>query len=189
MWLLALGLSCVVGINTRVALAQGQASESSSEGSHGEKMEKGKYQEAGATLRPTSAGAWSNEDRWPNRLNLNILHQNPTVGNPLGEDFNYAEEFKKLDLPAVKKDLETFMRISQAWWLADYGHYGGYSFGWPNTVPGRIASPTVTGAHRRVAGNGLPLPRLNRSPTGSAITTERDKIAARRSCWWIGPTC
>ncbi|MFY0664962.1 MAG: catalase/peroxidase HPI [Natronospirillum sp.] len=61
---------------------------------------------------------------WPNQLNLNILHQHAPKSNPLGEDFNYAAEFKKLDLAAVKKDLAAVMTDSQDWWPADYGHYG-----------------------------------------------------------------
>jgi catalase-peroxidase len=65
-----------------------------------------------------------NMDWWPNQLNLKILHQNDRKSNPLGDDFNYAEEFKKLDLAAVKNDLEHVMTDSQDWWPADYGHYG-----------------------------------------------------------------
>jgi catalase-peroxidase len=65
-----------------------------------------------------------NKDWWPNQLNLNILHQHAPKSNPLGEDFNYAEEFKKLDLPKLKKDLEEVLTTSQDWWPADYGHYG-----------------------------------------------------------------
>ncbi|GIV70225.1 catalase/peroxidase HPI [Caldilinea sp.] len=63
-------------------------------------------------------------DWWPNQLNLKILHQNPPAGNPLGEDFDYAEAFSTLDLKAVKKDIEQVLTSSQAWWPADYGHYG-----------------------------------------------------------------
>ena len=67
----------------------------------------------------------SNTDWWPNALNLDILHQHDRKTNPLGEDFNYAEEFKKLDLQAVKDDLKALMTDSQEWWPADWGHYGG----------------------------------------------------------------
>ena len=74
--------------------------------------------------RHTIAGAMSNRDWWPNQLNLSILHQNSAKGNPLGEDFDYAEEFKKLDMEALKKDLTELMTDSQDWWPADYGHYG-----------------------------------------------------------------
>jgi len=67
----------------------------------------------------------SNRDWWPNQLNLGILHQHAPASNPLGPDFTYAKEFKKLDLAAVKKDLYALMTDSQDWWPADYGHYGG----------------------------------------------------------------
>ena len=66
----------------------------------------------------------SNRDWWPNQLNLNVLHQHPSKSNPMGEEFNYAKEFKKLDLEALKKDLYALMIDSQDWWPADYGHYG-----------------------------------------------------------------
>jgi catalase-peroxidase len=77
-----------------------------------------------APARHTAAGAMTNSDWWPNQLNLKILHQNSPKGNPMGESFNYAEEFKKLDLAALKKDLNELMTNSQKWWPADYGHYG-----------------------------------------------------------------
>ena len=73
----------------------------------------------------TASGGTSNRDWWPNQLNLNILHQHSAKSNPMDEDFNYAEEFKSLDLEAVKKDLQALMTDSQDWWPADYGHYGG----------------------------------------------------------------
>ena len=73
----------------------------------------------------TVAGAQSNSDWWPNRLNLRILHLHSAKSNPLGERFDYAEEFKKLDLAALKKDLYALMTDSQDWWPADWGHYGG----------------------------------------------------------------
>jgi len=79
----------------------------------------------GGSHRHTAGGGTSNRDWWPDQLNLKILHQNPPMMNPLGEKFNYAEEFKKLDLKAVKKDLANLMTQSQDWWPADWGHYGG----------------------------------------------------------------
>ncbi|UCH45185.1 MAG: hypothetical protein JSV11_00310, partial [Nitrospiraceae bacterium] len=72
-----------------------------------------------------AGGGTSNRDWWPNQLNLHILHQHSSLSNPMGEAFNYAEEFKSLDLDALKKDLYALMTDSQEWWPADYGHYGG----------------------------------------------------------------
>ena len=77
----------------------------------------------GAQTSAQSPGT-SNRDWWPNQLNLKILHQNSSLSDPMGEAFDYAEEFKKLDLPAVKRDLFALMTDSQDWWPADFGHYG-----------------------------------------------------------------
>ena len=70
------------------------------------------------------AGTIANQRWWPNQLNLKVLHQNPRSGDPMGEDFNYAEAFKTLDLEALQQDIEKVMTTSQEWWPADYGHYG-----------------------------------------------------------------
>ena len=72
----------------------------------------------------TSIGSGSNQDWWPNQLNLKILHQHSSLSNPMGKDFSYAEEFKTLDLDALKRDMIKVMTTSQDWWPADYGHYG-----------------------------------------------------------------
>jgi len=79
---------------------------------------------AGGNLNHTTSGSKGNLDWWPNQLNLGILHQHSSLSNPMGESFNYAEEFKTLDLDAVIKDLHALMTDSQAWWPADFGHYG-----------------------------------------------------------------
>ena len=73
---------------------------------------------------PTSAGGRSNRDWWPNQLNLKMLHQHSALSDPMGPDFDYAAEFKQLDLPALKRDLYALMTDSQDWWPADFGHYG-----------------------------------------------------------------
>ena len=79
---------------------------------------------AGGTHGHAAVGAMANQRWWPNQLNLQILHQNSPLSNPIGAEFNYAEEFRKLDLAAVKKDLAAMMTDSQDWWPADFGHYG-----------------------------------------------------------------
>jgi catalase-peroxidase len=83
--------------------------------------EKSKHPVMGSTVR----GGTSNRDWWPKQLNLKILHQHSHLSNPMGEAFNYAEEFQKLDFKALKKDLYSLMTDSQDWWPADWGHYGG----------------------------------------------------------------
>ena len=79
---------------------------------------------SGNARTSTVAGARSNADWWPNQLKLNILHQQSSKADPMGEAFNYAAEFNSLDLKAVKKDLQALMTKSQDWWPADFGHYG-----------------------------------------------------------------
>ena len=78
----------------------------------------------GGSHRHTAVGATANQHWWPNQLNLKVLHQNNPLSDPMGEEFNYAEEFNKLDLDALKNDIEAMMTTSQDWWPADYGHYG-----------------------------------------------------------------
>ncbi|WP_321365551.1 catalase/peroxidase HPI [uncultured Desulfuromusa sp.] len=80
----------------------------------------------GKAGRQVAGGGTTNRDWWPNQLNLNILHQHSQLSTPMEEGFNYAEEFKRLDLHAVKDDLYALMTDSQDWWPADYGHYGGF---------------------------------------------------------------
>lgn len=87
--------------------------------------EESKCPVTGQMSKPISGGGASNRDWWPNSLNLKILHQHSQKSNPMGETFNYNEEFKKLDLSALKKDLYALMTDSQDWWPADWGHYGG----------------------------------------------------------------
>ena len=87
--------------------------------------EESKCPVTGRASNPIAGGGTSNRDWWPNQLNLNILHQHSSKSNPMGDEFNYAEEFMKLDLEALKEDLYALMTDSQDWWPADYGHYGG----------------------------------------------------------------
>src|SRR3989442_8284115 len=79
---------------------------------------------SGGARKYAMNGTRSNADWWPNQLNLKILHKHSPLSDPMGEAFNYAEEFKSLDLDAVIKDLYALMTTSQDWWPADYGHYG-----------------------------------------------------------------
>ena len=96
---------------------------------------------SGAVLHQGAGGGTRNRDWWPNQLKLNILRQHSTLSNPMGESFNYAEEFKSLDLKAVKKDIVDLMTKSQDWWPADYGHYGPFfvRMAWHSAGTYRIA--------------------------------------------------
>ncbi len=130
----------------------------------------------GAFHRHTAAGAQSNADWWPDQLNLKILHQNSSLSDPMGEDFNYAEEFKTLDLDALQKDLDELMTTSQDWWPADYGHYGPLfiRMAWHSAGTYRI------GDGRGGAGSGtIRLAPLNSWPDNVSL----DK--ARRLLWPI----
>ena len=84
----------------------------------------GKCPFTGASTSSKKSNGTRNSDWWPNQLRLNVLRQNSNLSNPMDESFDYATEFKSLDLNAVKKDIYDLMTNSQEWWPADYGHYG-----------------------------------------------------------------
>jgi len=87
-------------------------------------MANGQCPFSGGAHKQAIGSGTSNKDWWPDQLKLNILHQHSPVSDPMGEDFHYAEEFKSLDLVAVKQGIYDLMTTSQDWWPVDYGHYG-----------------------------------------------------------------
>src|SRR3981081_1407790 len=123
-----------------------------------------------------TTAARANRDWWPNQLNLQVLHQHSTLSNPMGKAFDYAKEFKSLDLHAVIKDLHALMTDSQEWWPADYGHYGPFfiRMAWHSAGTYRI------GDGRGGAGSGTQrFAPLNSWPDNASL----DK--ARRLLWPI----
>jgi catalase-peroxidase len=124
----------------------------------------------------SGARGTSNRDWWPNQLNLNILRQHSPLSNPMGKEFNYAEEFKKLDFKALKKDLYALMTDSKDWWPADFGHYGGLFI--------RMAWHSA-GTYRKDDGRGGVSGGAQRFPPLSSWPDNVNLDKARRLLWPI----
>ena len=116
-------------------------SQNNSNGKSSYNVNSGKCPFHGGEIKHSAGAGTRNRDWWPNQLNLSILRQNSELSNPLGAEFSYSEAFKSLDLAAVKQDLEELMTTSQAWWPADYGHYGPFMIrmAWHSAGTYRIA--------------------------------------------------
>ena len=92
----------------------------------------------------SAGGGTTNQDWWPNRLKTELLSQHSSKSDPMGSDFNYAQEFNSVDYNALKQDLADLMTDSQDWWPADFGHYGPFSSAWPGSA--RALTERVTAA-------------------------------------------
>lgn len=122
-------------------MSQHTSSETTHSTSNGAANGEAKCPFMNGAVKQSAGGGTRNHDWWPNQLRLNILRQNSALSNPMGADFDYAKEFKSLDLAAVKKDIIELMTSSQSWWPADYGHYGPFfiRMAWHSAGTYRIA--------------------------------------------------